>query len=65
MTAIPIFYVTQSALTAGFSDEGIQVNSVDFWVLGDKEQFNEVIKQHNLCAQFEENLPHYTLLMLR
>ncbi|MEX6120415.1 hypothetical protein AB6G31_22810 [Providencia hangzhouensis] len=36
VTAIPTFYVTQSALTAGFSDEGNQINSVDFGVLGDK-----------------------------
>ncbi|MGE9805918.1 DUF2913 family protein, partial [Escherichia coli] len=43
LTAIPTFYVTQSALTEGFSDEGKQVNSVDFWVQGNKEQFSEVI----------------------
>lgn len=65
VTATPTFYVTQSALTEGFSDEGILVNSVVFWVLGDKEQFSEVIKQHHLCGQFDENLPHYTLLLSR
>lgn len=61
VTATPIFYVTQSALTAGFSDEGKQINSVNFWVLGDKEQFNEVIKQHHLCGQFDDTVPQYTL----
>ncbi|NIG84211.1 DUF2913 family protein [Lactobacillus casei] len=65
LTGTPTFYVTQSALTAGFSDDGKQVNSVNFWVLGDKEQFSEVIKQHHLCGQFDENLPHYTLLLSR
>lgn len=44
-TTIPTFYVTASALTTGFSDEGKQINSVDFWVLGDKRQFNDVIMQ--------------------
>ena len=65
LTAIPTFYVTQSALIAGFSDEGKQVNSVEFWVLGERKQFSEVIKQHHLCGQFDENLPHYTLLLSR
>ncbi|WP_254178935.1 hypothetical protein [Providencia rettgeri] len=60
----PTFYVTQSALIAGFSDEGKQVNSVNFWGLGDKEQFSEVIKQHHLSGQFDENLPQYALLLL-
>ncbi|MQC12882.1 hypothetical protein C4513_18920 [Morganella morganii] len=54
-----------SALIAGFSDEGKQVNSVEFWVLGERKQFSEVIKQHHLCGQFDENLPHYTLLLSR
>ncbi|HHR6046510.1 TPA: DUF2913 family protein [Providencia alcalifaciens] len=61
VTATPIFYVTQSALTVGFSDEGKQINSVNFWVLGDKEQFNEAIKQHHLCGQFDYLSPQYTL----
>ncbi|ENN8378697.1 DUF2913 family protein [Providencia rettgeri] len=61
VAVIPTFYVTQSALTMGFSDEGKQVSSVDFWVLGDKEQFNEVIKQHHLCGQFDDTVPQYTL----
>lgn len=65
VSAIPTFYVTESALTGGFSDEGKQVNSVDFWVLGDKKQFSEIIKQHYLCGQFDENLPLYTLLLSR
>ncbi|MEZ2759595.1 hypothetical protein ACBQ54_18010 [Providencia vermicola] len=65
LTAIPTFYVTASALATGFSDEGKQINSVEFWVLGGKGQFNEVIKQHHLCGQFDENLPHYTLLLSR
>lgn len=65
VTAIPTFYVTASALTTGFSDEGNLASSEDFWVLGDKEQFNEVIKQHCLCGQFDKNLPHYTLLLSR
>ncbi|HHR5860545.1 TPA: DUF2913 family protein [Providencia alcalifaciens] len=63
VTALSTFYVTQSALIGGFSDEGKLVNSVNFWVLGDKKQFNEVIKQHHLCGQFDENLPQYTLLL--
>jgi hypothetical protein len=49
----------------GFSDEGKQVNTVEFWVQGDKAQFSEVIKQHHLCGQFDENLPYYTLLLSR
>ncbi|HHR6391303.1 TPA: hypothetical protein ACS74J_003833 [Providencia alcalifaciens] len=57
VTAIPTFYVTQSALTAGFCDEGKQIVSVNFWVLGEMMQFNEVIKQHHLCGQFERLLP--------
>ncbi|WP_272682181.1 DUF2913 family protein [Providencia sp. PROV129] len=61
VTAIPTFYVTQSTLTAGFSDEGKQVNSVDFWVLGDKKQFSEVIKQHHLQGQFDEDCWQYRL----
>ena len=65
VSAIPTFYVTESTLTGGFSDEGKQVNSVDFWVLGDKKQFSEIIKQHYLCGQFDENLPLYTLLLSR
>ena len=65
LTGIPTFYVTASALTTGFSDEGKQINSVEFWVLGDKKQFSEVCKQHHLCCQFDENLPHYTLLVSR
>lgn len=65
VTAIPTFYVTESALTGGFSDEGKQVNSVEFWVLGYKEQFSKVIKQHHLCGQFDKNLPKYTLLLSR
>lgn len=65
VTVIPTFYVTQSSLITGFSDEGKQINSVDFWGLGDKKQFSEVIKQHYLCGQFDENLPHYTLLSSR
>ncbi|WP_306804323.1 MULTISPECIES: hypothetical protein [Providencia] len=64
VTAIPSFYVTQSALTVGFSDEGIQVSSVDFWVLGDKAQFSEVIKQHHLQGEFDDSLPRYHLLPL-
>ena len=63
VTATPTFYVTGSALTTGFSDEGKQVNSVDFWVLGDKEQFCEVIKQHHLQGEFDDTLPQYTLLL--
>ncbi|WP_336845131.1 DUF2913 family protein [Providencia rettgeri] len=59
--AIPTFYVTQPALTAGFSDDGKQIASVNFWVHGDSEQFNEVIKQHHLCGQFDDTLPQYTL----
>ncbi|MGW8595862.1 DUF2913 family protein [Providencia rettgeri] len=65
MTARPTFYVTQSALTAGFSDKGKQIGSVDFWVLGNRAQFSEVIKQHHLCGEFDDNLPHYTLLLSR
>ncbi|HHE6471161.1 TPA: hypothetical protein ACPFI9_003837 [Providencia rettgeri] len=65
LTTIPTFYVTGSALTAGFSDEGKQVNSVDFWGLGGREQFSDVIKQYHLCGQFDENLPRYALLLSR
>ena len=61
VTAIPTFYVTQSALTVGFSDEGKQVNSVDFWVLGDKKQFSEVIKQHHLQGKFDDDGWQYRL----
>ena len=64
VTAIPTFYVTQSALTVGFSDEGKQVNAVEFWVLGDKVQFSEVIKQHHLQGEFDDLLPCYRLLPL-
>ncbi len=64
LTAIPTFYVTGSALTTGFSDEGKQVNSVEFWVLGDKKQFSEVIKQHHLQGQFDDPLPRYRLVPL-
>lgn len=61
LTAIPTFYVTQSALTVGFSDDGKQVNSVDFWVLGDKKQFSEVIKQHHLQGKFDDGGWQYRL----
>ncbi|EIU7559280.1 DUF2913 family protein [Providencia rettgeri] len=64
LTRTPIFYVTQSALTAGFSDEGNQISSVDFWVQGDKAQFSEVIKQHHLQGEFDDALPRYRLLPL-
>lgn len=64
VTAIPTFYVTQSALTVGFSDEGNQINSVDFWVQGDKVQFSEVIKQHHLQGEFDDPLACYRLLPL-
>ncbi|HHN8583687.1 TPA: hypothetical protein ACRR2I_004221 [Providencia rettgeri] len=64
VTAIPTFYVTATALTTGFSDEGNQVSSVDFWVLGDKAQFKEVIKQHYLQGEFDGPLPCYRLVPL-
>ena len=64
VTAIPTFYVTASALTTGFSDGGKQIDSVAFWVLGDKAQFSEVIKQHHLQGEFDDALPHYRLLPL-
>ncbi|MQC12829.1 hypothetical protein C4513_18565 [Morganella morganii] len=64
VTAIPIFYVTQSALTVDFSDEGKQVNTVEFWVLGDKVKFSEVIKQHHLQGEFDDPLPCYRLVPL-
>lgn len=64
VTAIPTFYVTQSALTVGFSDEGKQINSVEFWVQGDKVKFSEVIKQHHLQGEFDEPLPCYRLVPL-
>ncbi|HHN8583323.1 TPA: DUF2913 family protein [Providencia rettgeri] len=64
VTAIPTFYVTQSALTVGFSDEGNQINSVDFWVQGDKAQFSEVIKQHHLQGEFDGPLACYRLVPL-
>ncbi|HHR6019876.1 TPA: DUF2913 family protein [Providencia alcalifaciens] len=61
VTAIPTFYVTQSALTEGFSYEGKQIASVNSWVLGKQEQFSEVMKQHHLIGQFDDSLPQYTL----
>ncbi|MGF7540224.1 DUF2913 family protein [Providencia rettgeri] len=64
VTAIPTFYVMQSALTVGFSDEGKQINSVDFWVQGDKAQFSEVIKQHHLQGEFDGPLACYRLVPL-
>ncbi|WP_336845183.1 DUF2913 family protein [Providencia rettgeri] len=64
VTAIPTFYVTQSALTVGFSDEGKQVSSVEFWVQGDKAQFSEVIKQHHLQGEFDGPLACYRLVSL-
>lgn len=64
VTTIPTFYVTQYALTVGFSDDGKQINSVDFWVQGDKAQFSEVIKQHHLQGEFNDPLPCYRLLPL-
>ncbi|EPL6586314.1 DUF2913 family protein [Providencia rettgeri] len=64
VTAISTFYVTQSALTGGFSDDGKQIDSVAFWVLGDKAQFSEVIKQHHLQGEFDDALPRYHLLPL-
>lgn len=64
VTAIPTFYVTASALTTGFSDDGKQIDSVAFWVLGDKAQFSDVIKQHHLQGEFDNVLPRYRLLPL-
>ena len=64
VTAIPTFYVTASALTTGFSDEGKQIDSVAFWVQGDKAQFSEVIKQHHLQGEFDSLLPCYRLVPL-
>ncbi|EJD6501538.1 DUF2913 family protein [Providencia rettgeri] len=64
LTAIPTFYVKQSALIDGFSDEGELIYSVDFWVLGGQKQFSEVIKQHNLQGEFDGPLPRYCLLPL-
>lgn len=63
-TPTPTFYVTASALTTGFSDDGKQIDSVEFWVLGDKAQFSEVIKQHHLQGEFDDSLPRYHLLPL-
>lgn len=48
VTAIPTIYVTQSALIEGGCDDGKQIACVNFWVLGNREQFREVIKQHHL-----------------
>ncbi|HHR6225319.1 TPA: DUF2913 family protein [Providencia alcalifaciens] len=62
VTATPTFYVTASALTAGFCDDGKLQDSVTFWVLGDMCQFGDVIKQHHLSGQFDEALPQFTLL---
>lgn len=56
------FYVAQSALMAGFTDEGKHTACVNFWVLGDREQFMTVIEQHHLCGQFDNTLPQCTLL---
>lgn len=64
VTAIPTFYVTASALTTGFSDDGKQIDSVEFWVLGDKAPISEVIKQHHLQGEFDDTLPRYHLLPL-
>lgn len=64
VTTIPTFYVTASALTTGFSDEGNQINSVDFWGRGDRKQFSEVIKQHHLQGEFDGPLPCYRLVPL-
>ncbi|MDD9341347.1 MAG: DUF2913 family protein [Providencia heimbachae] len=58
----PTFYVRQSALESGFSDEGKQIACVNFWVLGERKQFSEVIKQHHLCGQFDDNFPQGVLL---
>lgn len=60
--ATPIFYVTKTALTAGFNDEGKQIHSVDFWVLGEPRQFSTIMKQHHHHGQFDNTLCQYRLL---
>ncbi|MCW2258556.1 hypothetical protein M2263_004744 [Providencia alcalifaciens] len=48
----PAFYVMQSALEQGFSDDGKLIQSVDFYVLGNEVQFITVLKQHHLQGEY-------------
>ncbi|MEQ5091560.1 DUF2913 family protein [Providencia rettgeri] len=59
--AVPTFYVAKTALTAGFNDEGQQVNLVNFWVLGEPQQFSMVMKQYHHYGHFDDALRQYHL----
>ena len=60
---IPTFYVTQSALEQGFSDDGMLIQSIDFYVQGNQAQFITVLKQHHLQSEYRAMEQCYRLLM--
>ncbi|WP_336432940.1 DUF2913 family protein, partial [Providencia stuartii] len=59
--AVPTFYVVKTVLEAAFDDKGNQCEPVNFWVLGDKRQFAEVMRQHQLQGQWIDHSAGYCL----
>lgn len=48
----PVFYISRDTLDEGFDDTGAQTGLLEFLVAGDPEQFEAVMKQHQLGGQF-------------
>lgn len=48
----PVFYISWDTLDEGFDDTGAQTGLLEFLVAGDPEQFEAVMKQHQLGGQF-------------
>ena len=48
----PVFYISLDILAEGFDDSGAQTGPLQFFVAGDPEQFETVMKQHQLSGQF-------------
>lgn len=48
----PVFYISRDILDEGFDDTGAQTGPLEFLVAGNPEQFEAVMKQHQLSGQF-------------
>lgn len=48
----PVFYISRDTLEKGFNDKGNQVYPLEFLVAGNHQQFESVMKQHQLYGQF-------------
>lgn len=48
----PVFYISRDTLDEGFDDTGAQTGTLELLVAGNPEQFESVMRQHQLCGQF-------------